>query len=86
MLMMWAMIRMGFIGLGGMGRYQANSFKSLSECKIVAGSDPSGTARAEFARIAPGAGVYIDYKDLLSDKNVEAVVIAVRRALGDFAI
>jgi predicted dehydrogenase len=71
------MIKIGFIGLGGMGRYQANSFKSLSECKVIAGSDPSGTARADFARIAPGAAVYIDYKDLLNDKNVDAVVVAV---------
>jgi predicted dehydrogenase len=75
------MINIGFIGLGGMGRYQASAFKQLSECKIAAGSDPDGAARAEFGKLCPGAAVYIDYKDLLADMNVHAVVVAVPTGL-----
>src|SRR5206468_1320486 len=52
-------------------------FRSLSECKVVAGSDPNGMARAEFGKLCPGAKSYIDYKDLIADTNVDAVVVAV---------
>jgi len=71
------MINIGFIGTGNMGRWQAASFKNLSDFKIVAGSDPTGVARAEFSKMCPGAAVYIDYKDLIADKKVDAVVVSV---------
>ena len=74
------MIGIGFIGLGGMGRYQVKSFQQVTGCTIIAGSDPSDAARAEFAKIAPTAAVYPNQAQVLANKKVDAVVIAVPTA------
>jgi predicted dehydrogenase len=71
------MINVGFIGLGGMGRFQVKTFQQAAACRIAAGFDPSAEARAEFAKQAPDAKVYSDQQDLLNDAKVDAMVIAV---------
>lgn len=70
------MVKLGFIGLGGMGLGQVNTFAPLAQAEIVAGADPSGDAQKKFVEQHPDAVAYSDYKDLLKDKNVDAVVIA----------
>lgn len=71
------MIRMGFIGLGGMGLHQARTFARVAGCQVVAGADVAEKSRADFLRAFPGAEVYDDYRRLLVDARVDAVMIAV---------
>jgi predicted dehydrogenase len=71
------MIGIGFIGVGGMGRQQVRSFLQVPGCRIAAGSDVSERARAEFAKIAPDARAYQSHVELLADRNVDTVVVAV---------
>ena len=71
------MVQLGFIGVGGMGMYQVRSFLEVRGFRITAGADLSPEARKRFAERAPGAAVYADHRELLADRNVEAVVVAV---------
>lgn len=71
------MIRVGFIGLGGMGLYQAKSFAQAAGCQVAAGADPSPEMRARFAQTYPTALVYTSPEELLAQPQVDAVVIAV---------
>ncbi|MBX3009999.1 MAG: Gfo/Idh/MocA family oxidoreductase [Caldilineaceae bacterium] len=71
------MIRVGFIGLGGMGMHQVKSFADAAGCRIAAGADPAPEMQARFAERYPDAKVYTNYTDLLADSTIDAVVIAV---------
>jgi UDP-N-acetylglucosamine 3-dehydrogenase len=71
------MINIGFIGLGGMGRGQVEAFAQMKGCRIHAGADPSEAARGKFAEWHPEAACFADYRPLLNDPQVDAVVIAV---------
>ena len=71
------MIRVGFIGLGGMGMYQAKSFHAVTSCRVAAGVDPSPEMRARFHQTYPDAQVYASPEELLAAAAVDAVVIAV---------
>ncbi|MFN8488066.1 MAG: Gfo/Idh/MocA family oxidoreductase [Caldilineaceae bacterium] len=71
------MIRVGFIGLGGMGMYQAKTFAQVAGCQLVAGADPSSEMRARFAQTFPNAQVHTTPESLLAQPEVDAVVIAV---------
>ena len=71
------MIRLGFIGLGGMGLHQAKAFAQVKGCRVFAGADVSGPSRAGFLQAFPGAKVYDDHRRMLSDAGVDAVVVAV---------
>lgn len=71
------MINLGFIGVGGMGRYQAVSFQKVRGCRIVAGADSSSASLKAFGELAPKAALYENHRALLRDANVDAVVIAV---------
>jgi myo-inositol 2-dehydrogenase/D-chiro-inositol 1-dehydrogenase len=69
------MVRVGFIGVGGMGRYQAAAFAKVNGCVVAAGSDVSAESRAEFTKQFPDAKVYEDHGQLLRS-GVDAVVLA----------
>lgn len=71
------MIRVGFIGLGGMGLYQAKSFAQAVGCQVAAGADPSAEMRARFAQTYPAAQLYASPAELLAQPTVDAVVVAV---------
>ncbi len=75
------MIKVGFIGTGGMGSYQATSFARVSGCRVEAGADPSEASRTQFQKAFPGARMFEAYRDLLRDADVDAVVIAVPTGL-----
>src|SRR5262245_13484759 len=68
------MIKLGFIGVGGMGMGQANSFAEAGGCNIVAASDVSEKSRGNFLAKFPHAKAYVTHNELLADKNVDAVV------------
>lgn len=71
------MMRIGLIGLGDMGMYQARSFAQVAECQLVAGADPSPEMRARFAADFPDAQLFASPEELLADAQVDGVVIAV---------
>jgi predicted dehydrogenase len=71
-----ASVNVAFIGVGGMGLYQVKSFLQVPGFKIVAGADISENSRARFLQTVPTAKTYADYRELLKDKSIEAVVIA----------
>jgi len=71
------MIRVGFIGLGGMGLGQAKTFAGVAGCQLVAGADPSAEMRARFAQLFPDAQLHASPESLLAQRDVDAVVIAV---------
>lgn len=71
------MIQVGFIGLGGMGMHQAQTFALVDGCQVAAGADLSPQMRANFAQTFPQAQVYESPEILLAQPNIDAVVIAV---------
>ncbi len=75
------MIRVGFIGTGGMGSYQATSFARVRGCRVEAGADPSEESRSQFQKTFPGARMFAAYPELLRDDDIDAVVIAVPTGL-----
>jgi predicted dehydrogenase len=67
-------VAFGLIGAGGRGRYLAGSFVKLgAECVAVAEVYDGNTERA--LAIAPNAKSYVDYKELLAQPGVDAVVV-----------
>ena len=75
------MIRIGFIGAGGMGFSEAKAFAQLKGCEVFAAADLSDKARAQFGAEFPNAVLYSDYKALLSNTKIDAVVIALPTGL-----
>ncbi len=75
------MIRVGSIGLGGMGMHQAKTFNQVDGCRLVAGADPSSDMRARFAEAFPDTKVYDSPASLLAQSDIDAVVIAVPTGL-----
>ena len=71
------MIRVGFIGLGNMGLYQAKSFAQAAGCQVAAGADLSPAMRERFAQTFPAAQLYTAPAELLASPAIDAVVIAV---------
>ena len=71
------MIRVGFIGLGGMGMHQVKTFAGVAGCQVAAGADPSAEMQARFAQAFPAAQVYGSPEALLAQGAIDAVVIAV---------
>lgn len=70
------MLNVGVIGCGGMGK---DHIKRLTEkiqgAQVVAVSDVFEEGAKEAAKIAGGAKVYTDGKDLINDPDVDAVFI-----------
>jgi myo-inositol 2-dehydrogenase/D-chiro-inositol 1-dehydrogenase len=75
------MVRLGFIGLGGMGLYQARAFARVKGCRVSAGADVSGKSRDDFQQGFPGALVYDSHRRMLAEGRIDAVVIAVPTGL-----
>lgn len=75
------MVRVGFIGTGGMGMGQARAFSKVRGCRLQACADPSEESRQAFTREFPEAAVYDDHRKLLQNPDVDVVVVAVPTAL-----
>lgn len=67
-------VRLGVIGLGGMGSAHANAVQSgtIPGCELAAVSDQDETRAAQF----PGVPFFRDAGDMLASGKVDAVVIA----------
>ena len=68
--------RVGLIGLGNRSRAHRSAFESLGNVEVVALSDVEAD-RMRAARSGPAAAaeLYTDYRELIADKRVQAVVI-----------
>lgn len=68
---------LGFMGVGARSRAHFNAYKKIPETKVAALCDiESARAEAVNATLPQKATVYTDYRELIRDKNVQAVVIA----------
>jgi predicted dehydrogenase len=70
--------RWGCIGLGTRGGDLIETVVHAPGVKVVAVSDVYGPHRQKGVErsLNPQVKAYLDYRDLLADKNVEAVIIA----------
>jgi predicted dehydrogenase len=68
-------IRLGMIGAGARGTELAPSVKEPN-AEFVAFADVYSGRREAAAKIAPAAKFYTDYRALLADRSVDAVIIA----------
>lgn len=68
--------RIGVIGPGSRGRHLMSFLANNPKVEIVALSDIYQPSIDEALKIAPKAKTYSDYRQLLEDKNVDAVLIA----------
>jgi predicted dehydrogenase len=70
-------IGVALIGCGGMGRMDMADFQKQPEVEIVAVCDVDQTRLAEAAQLAGSkAKTYRDYRRVLADPNVNAVIVA----------
>ena len=68
-------VGVGIIGLGWMGRLHAKTIGAMQEAELVAVCDSEAGAVEALAG-ASGARGYTDYRELLLDEAVEAVIVA----------
>ena len=71
------MIHIGIIGLGAIGQRLIKQFTEHSKVEIVAVCDRLESLARETADALGGVQVYTDYKNLIADKQVDLVYVAV---------
>lgn len=69
------MLNVGIIGAGLYGEEHARAIADLEDVRVTAASRTNAEALNAFTKQYGGVG-YTDYRDLLADSNVNAVVIA----------
>ena len=73
------MSRLLHVGIAGLGRlgsvYARNLAQRVTNARLVAAADEKAEARDGFAAEFPGVKTYSNHRDLLEDKNVEAVAV-----------
>jgi len=69
-------LRLGVAGLGYWGPNLARNFAAIDGCELTWCCDASEEARARWAPSFPGARLTADLDDLLSDPELDAVVLA----------
>lgn len=70
------MIGIGLIGYGHWGPNHARTFNALPDCAVRAVADADERRRAAAARALPTARVSADFREMLADPEVHAVVVA----------
>lgn len=72
--------RLGFLGVGWIGRMRMRSLAASGTAEIVAIADPAEQALTQAAQIAPGAALLESFKELLAH-GLDGIVIATPSAL-----
>jgi predicted dehydrogenase len=76
------MIRLGFIGCGGINRHHAKAIRGeVPGLEITAAADVSLEARGAFEKENPGVALYDDYKAMLEKAAIDAVCIGLPTGL-----
>jgi len=69
-------LKIGFIGAGGIARWQADLLKKVQGAEVVAAADISDAALEQFKKQIPTVQeTYKDWKQLLERKDIEAVSV-----------
>ena len=68
-------LRIGVVGLNGIGGRHAKSLAEMDRVDLVPVADLREDLRAEFAQ-ASGATAYADYREMVEKEELDAVVIA----------
>ncbi|TLS36006.1 Gfo/Idh/MocA family protein [Pseudalkalibacillus caeni] len=71
------MLHIGIIGLGAIGQRLIKQFKEQSHVEIVAVCDQLESLAKETAEALDGAQAFTNYEDLIADKQVDLVYVAV---------
>jgi predicted dehydrogenase len=69
-------LRLGLIGAGDRGIEDARAALACPGTELAAVCDVFTKRREDALRVAPGAKAYVDYRDLLQDRSIDAVMIA----------
>ncbi len=69
-------LRLGIIGPGSRGRFLMSFLSENPKVEIVALADPYQPSIDEALKMVPKAKVYHDYRQLLDDRQVDAVLVA----------
>src|SRR6266700_6588579 len=69
-------IRVGIIGPGARGKQLMGHVLSCPDTEIVGAADVYTRRLEEAKKIAPNAKTYLDYRHLLENKSIDAVLIA----------
>src|SRR6266853_2212748 len=71
-----AKLKVGVIGLGAWGREILNELAKLEQADVVAICDTYGAFLRRSGKLAPRAKQVADYKAILEDKEIKAVIVA----------
>ena len=65
-------VNVGMIGMGGMGRRHLGRLQQMKNVNVIAAADPDAS------RVGDRSGIktYVDFRKMLEDKDLDAVVIA----------
>jgi predicted dehydrogenase len=69
-------LRIGLIGAGDRGLENARGAQACPGTEIVAFADVFTRRLEESKRIAPAAKTYLDYRELLADPSIDAVIVS----------
>src|SRR5579884_2504389 len=69
-------IRLGVIGIGDRGTQIAREAAACPNTEVIAIADVYTRRLDDALKIAPNAKTYLDYRHLLDDKSIDAVLIA----------
>jgi predicted dehydrogenase len=73
-------VRIGAIGLGALGRIDAQAYERIDDATLVAGADVAEDVRTAFADEF-GVETYADYEDMLDSEDLDAVNIVTPHTL-----
>ncbi len=69
-------LRYGIIGAGNMGQEHIRFLHQIPEAEVVGIADPDAGSRAAASFVGPNTGLVEDYRELIADPAVDALVIA----------
>ncbi|OGV63526.1 MAG: hypothetical protein A2498_07030 [Lentisphaerae bacterium RIFOXYC12_FULL_60_16] len=68
-------LRIGFVGAGGIARFQATKLKEIPGVEIPVVADVSDQSLAEFQKVIPGVQSVKNWKSLVAMKDLDAVSV-----------
>ncbi|NPV08847.1 MAG: Gfo/Idh/MocA family oxidoreductase [Anaerolineae bacterium] len=80
------MVKIGIIGCGGMGRYHSRSLREIEGVGIVAASDADEEVLEAYAREFEPERTYTDFRHLVRDPSVDAVLVCLPTFLHPLAV